>query len=219
MSVVAFSVEFYVGGEADPGLRRLSVAFERAGAEVAQVSKHILPRLSTALEEAAAAQFDGEGVGPSGRWKQLSAKYAQWKARVFPGMPILQRTGALRDGLTNSSSATAIRSISGDSLTYGASVDYGSLHQRGTSKMPARPPIDLGPDFEDAMVALAKAGIRDAIREGGEGLLEYEGDTFEGQAVLRTARGGAFVMRGGQKVYLRRRADGSTVTRTFGGGA
>ncbi len=226
MTAIAFSMEWYVGGTVDPGLRRLRAAFERGGAELANLGKHVFPRVVPALEAAAAAQFDGEGVGTTGRWAQLSPKYAAWKAKHFPGAPILQRTRALMAGLTDSSATTARREVSNDALSFGtAGVGYASFHQTGTQKMPARPPIDMGADFEEALLAAAQVGVRDAVRAGSDGLLDFEGDMYTDETgatrqVFRGGRGGAFFVNGqGGRTYLKRKKSGEVVKRTYGGAA
>ena len=178
MSAIAFTVEYRVGGTVDPGLKRLAMAFERAGAEVADVGKHILPRVVPVLEAAVGRQFSAEGQGPDvGKWKPLSAVYAAWKEANFPGEPILQRTHALRDGLTSANAPTANRNITGSTLAFGTKgVPHASFHQTGTGKMPSRPPVDLDAQAEKDLQRAALAGVRDAVREAGDGLITPKGE-------------------------------------------
>lgn len=220
MTAIAFTVEYYTGGQADPGLRRLAMAFERAGAEVADVGKHILPAVVPVLEAATKRQFAAEGQGPdAGNWKPLSARYAEWKEANFPGMPILQRTQALVRGLTDGGASTARRDISGDSLVFGTrGVPYASFHQTGTAKMPARPPIDLDDKAAAELRSAALKGVRAAVRAASDGLVDFTGSEYEGQAVQSGARGGRFIMQGGSRVYLKQRASGDVVRFKYGGG-
>lgn len=178
MSAIAFTVEYYVGGQADPGLRRLAVAFERAGAELADPAKHIFPRVLDVLEDAVRRQFDAEGTGPdSGKWAPLSAKYKEWKDANFPGKPILERYGVLRAALTEGSSPYALRRADSTTLVYGTKgVPYATFHQTGTSKMPERPVFDLDRSAERELRAAALAGVREAVREASEGLVEVKGE-------------------------------------------
>lgn len=177
MSVIALSVEFEVGGVADPGLTRLTTAVERAGAELAKVGKHVLPKLIPLLEDSVKVQFAAEGTGPqAGSWAALSAPYSHWKSLHFPGQPKLVATGALRDALTNSGAPGAVRSVSDDALEFGTSgVGYASYHQKGTRHMPARPLFDFGREFEDGMQAAVMAGVREAVREATDAVLDVEG--------------------------------------------
>lgn len=178
MSAIAFSVEYYVGGQQDPGLRRLAVAFERAGAELAQPAKHIFPLVVPVLEAAMRRQFDAEGAGPdSGKWAPLSARYKAWKDVNFPGLPILERYGRLRAGLTMPASPFSRRDIDAQTLVFGTrEVPYATFHQTGTDRMPARPPIDLDRQAEVELRRAALAGVRDAIREATEGEVEVTGE-------------------------------------------
>lgn len=221
MSAIVLSVEYQVGGGAsEPTLTRLLTALERSGAELADVGKHVLPKLLPVLEVETAKQFDAEGAGPqAGSWAPLSVSYSAWKEAHYPGQPKLVATGALRAALTDGSSANARRDVSGDSLTFGTTgVPYASLHQTGTGRMPSRPPFDFGADFEAGMQQAAAAGVREAVRAGSDGLLDFEGDEFEGQAVLTGRFGGRYVVgSNGRKTYLKRDKSGRTVQRTFGG--
>lgn len=75
-------------------------------------------------------------------WARLSPRYAQWKFQHFPGRPTLTRTGALRDSLTWNGAGLGPGGIFEARPTYvlaGTSVPYGTFHQTGTVKMPARP--------------------------------------------------------------------------------
>ena len=216
MSAIVLGVEWQVGDVAAPTLGGFTTALERAGAELADVAKHILPKLLPVLEVETGKQFDAEGAGPiAGSWAPLSVSYAKWKEAHYPGKPLLVRTGALKAALTGPG-AGARRDISGDSLTFGTTgIPYASFHQTGTGKMPARPEFDFGPDFDAAMQAATEAGVREAVRAGSDGLLDFEGDSFEGQAVLTGKSGGRYTMgSNGSKTYLKSRG-GQTVARTF----
>lgn len=225
MSAIVLSVEYQVnGGAAEPTLTRLVTAFERAGAELADMGKHVLPRLLPALEAATAKQFDAQGGGPaSGPWAPLSAKYASWKAKVAPGAPINVLSGTLRAALVDGGSANARREVSGSSLSFGTTgVPYASVKQTGSGKEPARPPFDFGSDFEADLQKAAMAGVREAVRAGSEGLLDFEGETFDDEGVTRTliagARGGRyFVNATGGRTYVRRTASGRTVAKSYKG--
>ena len=91
MSVIGLTVEYRIGSESGPdSLQRMGVAFERAGAEVADFGKHVFPLLSPIFEAAETRQFDAQGGGPvAGSWAELSAVYADWKEQHYPGQPLL----------------------------------------------------------------------------------------------------------------------------------
>jgi phage gpG-like protein len=169
MSVFGFDLTFYVGGAEEPlALRNISVAFERAGTEFAQVGRHFFPLLIPVLEKATRQQFTAKGKGPvAGAWRPLSPGYAAWKRKYYPGKPLLERSGAMKVGLTSSNSGFALRAYGDKDMKFGtAGVTYASFHQTGTAKgLPARPPLDFtGETAEDIRAAALKAA-RNIVRE------------------------------------------------------
>jgi len=224
VSAVLLSLQYKVGnGTSLPDLVSLSTAFERAGAEVADVAKHIYPRLLPALEEAVSKQFDARGKGPlSSSWAELTPRYAKWKQKHYPGQPLLELTGQLRAALTDATSKNAQRIISGKELSYGTTgIPYASFHQTGTPGMPQRPPFDFGKDTEKAISKAAMDGVREALKEGSAGLLDFDDDTYTDESgatfdVFRGGRGGAYIVNGGRRTYLKKDKAGRVVKRTFG---
>lgn len=97
-----------------------------------------------------AQQFATEGIAAGG-WEPLSPRYAAWKARKYPGAPILTRTGKLRRSLTVR--PFGIERITPDSMTIGTDIPYATYHQHGTARMPARP-----------IVAMTEATRRDWVK-------------------------------------------------------
>lgn len=179
MTAVAITLEYQVGNETgEQSVERLAVAFERAGAEMANFGKHVFPELVPVLEAAVGRQFDAEGTGPAaGAWAQLQPAYAAWKEGRYPGQPILVATGALREALTNDANAHALRDYTDANFNFGTQgLDYASFHQTGTSRMPPRPPFDFGPDVEREMARAAADGVRKAVREASNGMLEVTGE-------------------------------------------
>ena len=63
-------------------------------------------------------------------WAQLSARYASWKAKHYPGQPILRQTGLMQDiaHITVKGNVFSVRS-----------TRYGAYQQFGTSRMVDRP--------------------------------------------------------------------------------
>lgn len=171
MSVLGLSLEYYVGGKRDDfALRRMKVAFERAGSELAQFGRYVFPRVIAILEQEVRGQFRARGRGPHvGKWAPLSPAYAKWKRKRYPGKGILERTGSLKEGLTESSSPFADRSYSAVMMNFGTiGVLHASFHQGGTENgLPARPPIDLTTDFEVKLLKQARLGALEAIKNAG----------------------------------------------------
>ncbi len=167
MTVAFLSVEYAVGTETgEPALQSFRAAFERAGDELRDFGRHTFPRLVPVFEDAVRRQFDARGKGPAaGQWKPLSPSYEKWKARAFPGMPLMERTGDLREALTDASSSMAWREWSASEFSFGtAGVPYASYHQTGTGRLPARPVFDFGSDFDSELTSALQLGIVDAMR-------------------------------------------------------
>jgi phage gpG-like protein len=111
-------------------------------------------------------QFNTEGSRGGGRWVPLSPAYKKWKEVRYPGKPILHLTGRLKRSLSVLGGEDSIRDAQPDSLTLGTKVPYAGYHQRGTSKMPARPPLELTRDdftkIASRLIRFSERGARDA---------------------------------------------------------
>lgn len=86
-------------------------------------------------------QFRSEGRASSGGWAPLSPRYGAWKARHYPGRPILERDGDLVRSLTRRPFGVEV--ILPDRMVIGSAVPYGQHHQRGGPNLPRRRPIEL----------------------------------------------------------------------------
>lgn len=84
-------------------------------------------------------QFDGEGYG----WDALSPRYAARKLALYGELPILHRTGALREAMTIRGAPGNITEVFETEARFGTDIEYGSYHQTGTSRMPQREVIRL----------------------------------------------------------------------------
>lgn len=166
--ISGFAVEWSVGNvpSGEDTLEKMAFAFERAGDNVADMGRFVFPKMVPVFEAEMAAQFNAEGRGPNaGAWAQLSERYEAWKSANYPGMRILERTGRMREALTESGSPFARRAIETDSFDFGTTgVEYASFHQSGTDFMPDRPPFDMGDDFESKATDAAREGVREAMR-------------------------------------------------------
>lgn len=87
--------------------------------------------------------------GP-GKYVDLKAKYKEEKKKAVGFVyPILKRTGALMESLTNPTSTKSVNTIlNGNVLLLGTKIPYGPPHQDGAPKinLPKRPFILLGPE-------------------------------------------------------------------------
>lgn len=87
-------------------------------------------------------QFETLGQG---QWPALSPKYAEWKSKNYPGMPMMQRTGRLIESLTGETKDTL---VDGNALTlkFGTKVPYAAYHQKGGSLLPMRKVVAFTPE-------------------------------------------------------------------------
>lgn len=103
--------------------------------------------------------FDSEGRG---QWAPLSPRYAAWKARHYPGQPLLVLTGAMRQAFTNSSGAEIVRQPQ-SLLVKWSTPEYAKYHQTGTTYMPARPVLVVERQDVEAIAEVARDEIRKLI--------------------------------------------------------
>ena len=108
----------------------------------------IWPVIADDFYASVAEQFKTVGEAGGDRWKELTPAYAKYKEAAFPGQPILQRTGSLASSLTNPKDSNAVYIEARKTLTLGSRLSYAVFHQTGTSKMAARPEIQLTEAFK-----------------------------------------------------------------------
>ena len=87
------------------------------------------------LERANRDNFTASGL-PVGGWSPLNSEYGAWKAREFPGAPIMQISGKLFRSLASLDGSPNV--ISKTKAQFGTNVEYAKFHQYGTTKMPKR---------------------------------------------------------------------------------
>lgn len=113
--------------------------------KVSKAIKDIRPALKKVandIRETEDKVFMAEGAyGSRAKWRKLSPNYKHWKSMNFPGKPILQQTGALRQSLIYKGNSNHIETITKTSLTYGSKDPKFSWHQTGNTKLPKRPPL------------------------------------------------------------------------------
>lgn len=117
---VKFSIEIQGKAEFDRAFNRVSSEIEDFTAAWQEIRAWLKRRLKH--------QFDTEGA--NNKWQALSPKYAAAKEIEYPGAKILQRTGLLKESLTDGNSNTIDR-ITKSSLDYGTDLPYAKYHQDG----------------------------------------------------------------------------------------
>lgn len=99
-------------------------------------------KIAEDMREQIAEQFSTEGDRGSGGWAPLKEATIAAKAAAGLDPHILQATHSLMESLTGRG-GDHIEQITDDSLLFGSSIAYGRFHQKGTSRMPARKPVDF----------------------------------------------------------------------------
>jgi len=176
---MAVNVKITVEGD-----ERLADAFEQFARKVADLRPQ-WPAVAGKFYEHVRATFDSQGFGT---WKPLSSRYAAWKRRHFPSPSILEATGNLRRSLTSQSTPNSIYRAAPLSLELGTTVRYARLHQFGATLktgprkskkapkagarprksaprpvavgiLPARPPIIITPELNEAIGTVVQLGL------------------------------------------------------------
>jgi phage gpG-like protein len=112
----------------------------------AENMKPAFDEIYEAFLEAEQDQFEGQGVGPSGRWAPLAPSTQAAKDRLgIDGRILYGETGDLFASLTSWHDPNAVYDTTPDSATFGSNVEYGKFHQSRAprSRLPRRPPVDL----------------------------------------------------------------------------
>lgn len=116
-----------------------------------------------------AENFQSENAkGASGRWKPISKKTEEIKIRKRGTFALLAGTlidsEALYKSLTGKSNHT-VSIINKQGAAFGTNLPYAKLHQTGTKRMPARPPIDLSDAQKRRIQKVIQKGLVDEVRK------------------------------------------------------
>ena len=97
--------------------------------------------MAPVIAEYAAEVFATEGYG---QWPALSPQYAAWKESRYPGLHILELTGAYLAAATEIGAPFNFIEVGDNSLTYGVDgLDYPRYHEEGTTNLPRREVFEL----------------------------------------------------------------------------
>ena len=107
------------------------------------------------VEKHIPSQFARKGY--PARWAPLSPAYAAWKARHFPGKPLLVRMGKMKAGFTWEARKQSLRIINRVKAGQRGGVPRWIYHQDGTDRMPARRMVQIG--------AKERAKLREIARQ------------------------------------------------------
>ena len=158
-----------------PGERALSSYFEHMY-HVPDDFRDVWEQMSEDFWAQNEQTFAEEGPGwrplaPSTRWDRLYRGYP-------PSHPILVRTGALRDSLTDGTAEGAIYEVYPQELTLGSDLKtkngytLATLHQFGSMKVadhpPKRPPVQITGELQTRWNQRLATWLREEFAYGGE---------------------------------------------------
>lgn len=124
-----------------PGARDLSVMLSRYRDGITDFTPFWNDYFVPTWYSLMARQYSSEGGITGAQWAPLTAKYAAWKQRHFPGQPVGVLTGAARASLTSPNDSHTVLTVSKDKFAVGTDLNYPIYLQVGTRKMVARPPM------------------------------------------------------------------------------
>lgn len=154
------------------GVETLNRAFNRVEQQISDF-RSIWPAVAQEFYAIEDEQFASEGGhGSSGRWAALSPAYAKYKAKAFPGAPILQAERGLYESLTSPDAPDSIFRMTEDELTIGTQREGATAHQRGSGRMPARPPIALTEADKTRIQKAIQSRLVQFVRQAGFQVLE-----------------------------------------------
>lgn len=152
-------IRFYAEIDGIPALDR---AFNRIE-EIITDFRSVWPEVARTFYAIEQGQFGSEGArGASGKWAPLSPAYAKYKAKAFPGMPILQATTSLFDSLTSPDAPDSIFRLERDEMVIGTQREGAVYHQRL-----GRPPISLTDEDKRKIQKSIQLGLIDFTRRAG----------------------------------------------------
>jgi len=110
-----------------------------------------------------AQQFASEGRAEGTPWqpRRKGGSQARPGRPDQIGMPLLVRTGALRDSLIGPGAAGHVEELEDGAITLGTRLPYALFHQLGTRHMPARPIIVLSDERSAKWTEIVRGAIED----------------------------------------------------------
>lgn len=154
------------------GVEEFNRGFNRITAYISDFTS-LWPEVAKEFYGIEREQFDSIGAkGASGKWAALSKAYAVYKAKKYPGKPILQATGSLFASMTGFDAADSIFRPTATDLTIGTQREGAIYHQRETSRMPMRKVIDMTDDGKRRLQKAIQKGLVAFVRRQGFAVTE-----------------------------------------------
>ena len=140
----------------NPKVKTLAEAFELQPAEM----KRITIQVDYAFRAQEKKVFASSGSAGGSKFAPLSARYAKWKKRNYPGRKILSLTGGLRKSLSTKTSGHVARSTTTPraTITVGTRNILAAYHGPGqlhNPRMPERDALQHRPQDEQKYIDIA----------------------------------------------------------------
>lgn len=149
------------------GVEVLNRSFNRIEEYISDF-RNVWPAVAKEFYAIEKSQFDSVGAkGSSGKWAALSPAYAKYKAKAFPGQPILRATLSLYESMTSPDALDSIFRMDTQEMTIGTKREGATAHQRGNGRMPARPIIALTEADKRRIQKSIQAGLVQFTRKMG----------------------------------------------------
>lgn len=121
-------------------------------------------------------ELDFWHAGTSGgeRWKDLTPAYEEYKGRVRPFMPLLRFDDVLYNSLTRKGAEFNVWEVSEQDAAFGTADPKARYHQLGTSRMAARPVVQMNDRRRTELMKKAQAELLKYVRSTGLGTYAQE---------------------------------------------
>jgi phage gpG-like protein len=122
--------------------------------QIARKGQNVQPAFAAWGEYLVNEHIPGQfaALGTPKRWARLSKAYAEWKQRHFPGRPLLVLTGNMKGSF---SWKAGPRSLQIKNTAKRKGKAYWHYHQFGTSRMPARPVLQVRKEDRERLKEIA----------------------------------------------------------------
>ena len=107
---------------------------EALTAAIRATTEQALTEAAAELRQRLLLQFESEGSAYGEPWLPRKAR-----DKNLPRRPLLFQTGRLKRSLTDRDSPDHIEESQNGTLLFGSRLPYATFHQRGTTRLPARP--------------------------------------------------------------------------------
>jgi phage virion morphogenesis protein len=133
--ISGFNVKVYGVEEVEAMLSR--------GMAAAEHFEPAMHRIALDIMDVMDKNFESQGRRGGGSWRQLTARWLEWKMEAGYDPRILHMTGALRRSMSIYEDENQEINIDDNSVEVRSTLPYAAAHQFGTNRIPARPYLEF----------------------------------------------------------------------------